>query len=89
MTEFGIVERPCYFCGQEKTVRFDEHYTFCPSCAAIYTRVSPGEGDCEHSQGGVIQVRHRPWYKDARAGKVYSEDYKCSICGGSAVGDGW
>ena len=48
LCEFGIVQKECYFCEQPNTILFDEHYTFCPNCSAIYTFSMIQSSNCEH-----------------------------------------
>lgn len=58
--EFTVVNEECYFCGQLQTVRFAEHYIFCPNCAAIYTEMIVQESRCEHIKDGVPCVENTP-----------------------------
>lgn len=48
LCEFGVVHEDCYFCGQPRMIRFDEHYYFCPNCSAIYTFNIIIEANCNH-----------------------------------------
>jgi len=88
----GNREEKCYFCG-ENTIRFHEHYHFCPDCSAIYTYLIVLKSRCEHIKERTPTVIRQPWYKEVREGKAYIEDLdkwqKCSICGRACTADGW
>ena len=89
-------EEKCYFCGT-KTIRFHEHYYFCPECSAIYTYLIIQQSSCTHITTGVDfpTVIRVPWYKKVRDNKIYiRDDYKddnqrCSVCSKICVADGW
>lgn len=78
----------CYFCGED-TVRFHEHYFFCPECSAIYTYLIVWSSKCSHIKEGIPTVLREPWYADLRNKKAYIKDEKCSICHKECVADGW
>jgi hypothetical protein len=100
MEEFGIVDETCYFCGHEKTLRFKEHYTFCPYCSAIYTSMIAIK-TCRHFKDDVVVVNHEPWFENVKKellekNKAYimeaSDDPgcgSCSICSSYCTADGW
>ena len=100
MNEFGIVNEKCYFCGQGRTVRFDEHYFFCPCCTAISTNMIAVQ-TCQHFKKDIIVASREPWSalirKDLLAKQIpyVIEDYDgggigtCSICGKPCIADGW
>lgn len=90
---FGIVDEKCYFCGHEQTVIFNEHYTFCPECSAIYTSMMVIEG-CDHIKSNAVIALRKPWFKDFKCDKPYIEEGDegnevCSECGLSVIADGW
>lgn len=89
-----IVEDKCYFCGNEETVLFNEHFFFCPSCTAIYTFMIVHEG-CEHIQNAPVIYRH-PWCElEEDKPFIYTvtlddqAPYRCSECDEVVVADGW
>lgn len=90
MCEFGTVKEPCFFCGQEETIRHSEHYTFCPDCTAIYTRMSIEKG-CEHLGRGTVWVTRYPWYKRIRetARPHVKPDDRCNVCDSPILEGGW
>jgi len=85
-------QKPCYFCGHKETIRFAEHWIFCPECAAIYTHCIVWKG-CKHVKEGTPVVRSDCWYKDVREKKAYIEEHKdrqyCSVCHAVVEADGW
>lgn len=97
--EWGVCREPedaCHFCQHPATVLFNEHYTFCPNCSAIYTVMSVEQG-CAHFQDGEsgVLAERVPWYSDDREGKVYAtetgedDSMLCSICHKHVILDGW
>jgi len=92
--EFGIVDEPCYFCGHKQTVRFNEHYNFCPQCSAIYTNMFVVKG-CKHIKGSAIVVERIPQWHDTIdwKNKLYVmssiRGFICSKCNGLCEVDGW
>lgn len=93
MREYGISDtEPCAFCGNEETVCFNEHWSFCPECAAIYTTMWFHKG-CKHIKKTELVVRSEPWYKDVREKVAYTMDndpkQRCSVCGKRNKLDGW
>jgi hypothetical protein len=94
MEEFGVVDEKCYFCGHEKTVRFKEHYVFCPCCTAISTDVIAIK-KCKHFTDSIVIAIREPWFPKSRNKKPYiigdeSEGMgPCSICGTLCIADGW
>ena len=100
MEEFGIVDEKCYFCGHEKTVRFNEHYTFCPSCTAISTNLMAVD-TCEHFKGDAVVATREPWSDkivedliNKQIPYIIEDDDgegvgNCSICGKPCIADGW
>jgi len=96
LCEFGIEHKPCYFCGQPKTISFSEHFTFCPNCSAIYTVHILQKSGCEHIKEGVPFIIRDPWYAGLQHGKpairsaFYDNDLQvCDICGEECQTDGW
>ena len=83
----------CYFCGNEETILFHEHYTFCPNCSAIYTDLMIQESNCDHVKSGVPVALREPWYAKNRNVPFIKEDVlgfqKCSVCGKPCIADGW
>jgi len=51
--QFAVVDEKCYFCDHAITVMFNEHYTFCPSCAAIYNTSTIQTAGCSHIKYGI------------------------------------
>lgn len=93
MRDYGLSEHEkCAFCGNLETVRFNEHYAFCPECAAIYTSMDVEKG-CEHIKEDALIVTHAPWFKDIREkiAHVVKIDNKdcCSICQKPVEIGGW
>lgn len=95
LCEFGIEPEECYFCGQPNTIGFQEHYTFCPNCAAIYTFSIIQESYCDHidPDKNIPCVDRIPCYKSDRD-KVHiveddNGDQRCSICDSICIADGW
>lgn len=94
LCEFGIVHKECYFCGQPRTILFNEHYYFCPNCSAVYTFMIVQKANCEHIKEGVPCAVREPWYKRNRT-KPYileandSEQQFCQICQMRCLVDGW
>jgi len=95
MCEFSITDEKCYFCGQPKVVRFNEHYTFCPNCAAIYTYLMIQKSNCKHIKDGIPLLIHMRWVKKDIKPYIYEEQLddgeiqRCSICGKICIADGW
>jgi len=103
LAEFGVVQEECYFCGQLRTIRFNEHYTFCPNCSAIYTFFILVDSNCEHVSNNTPAVIREPWYYRGPErpikpyiyeGKVLSygqirKVQKCSVCNKKCIADGW
>lgn len=91
--DFAISNEECYFCGKKETIRFHEHYTFCPDCSAIYTVSIIQRSGCEHIDRGVPEVLRAPWYKEARKKPYITEEVegiqRCSICQATCIADGW
>lgn len=93
-----MLDEPCYFCGNDNTVGFSEHYHFCPSCSAIYTFLIVHNKNCNHINDRTPVAIREPWFESARNGKKYIVDYneradvptyKCSICAKPVHADGW
>ena len=82
----------CYFCGTA-TIRFAEHWLFCPECAAIYTHMIVWETFCKHIKDRTPVVRSDCWYKEDREKKAYIKQSKgglhCSKCNEPVDADGW
>jgi len=95
LCEFGIDEEKCYFCGQPRTVRFSEHWIFCPNCSAMYTFMIIVESNCDHIKDNIPYVIKEPWYNKMKHEKPYAHDTEdlkmqiCSVCGKECVMDGW
>jgi hypothetical protein len=98
LCEFGIVEEECFFCKQPRTVAFNEHYTFCPNCSAIYTfmMIYKDKDTCSHITGDEPTVIKKPIYKSVRdkihiykGGDVVPNNYHCSYCRNIVYVDGW
>ena len=92
--EFGIIEETCYFCGQSKVIGFNEHYTFCPECSAIYTFMIIQRKSCEHITDDTPIAERSPWYKEYREkphilSNSYGTGQKCSVCSKHVLADGW
>jgi len=99
MTDFAIVNEECYFCSHKKTVLFDEHYSFCPDCSAIYTNMIAVE-TCQHFKDDVIVVVREPWFtylkkelRDEEKAYIVEDECsgmgQCSMCGKLCIADGW
>ena len=43
-----MMKEKCYFCGNNRTIGFKEHYIFCPNCSAIYTFMIVQRKTCDH-----------------------------------------
>jgi hypothetical protein len=90
-------EKPeeCFFCGSQNTVPFNEHYTFCKNCTAIYTEMIVVETNCDHIKENSVIVDREPWFKKIRnkckkEGKAYIlKDNRCSKCNAITIADGW
>jgi len=90
LCEFGIVMKKCYFCDQPRTVRFNEHYTFCPNCSAIYSTMILQESHCEHFEGDqAIVIEFEPCYPEYRDKPYIACGDTCSVCGVNVCADGW
>ena len=100
MTEFGIEKKKCYFCGNERLIKFHEHYYFCPECSCIYTYSIIMESHCKHIKENyrtrvkvhIPTVIRKSWYKEVRTNKIYvkeGEPQTCSKCGANCIADGW
>lgn len=88
--EFGIVNKACYFCGQPRTIRHSEHYTFCPNCSAIYSKMILQESHCKHFDGDqAIVIELEPCYPEYRDKLYVDKGDICSICGANVDADGW
>jgi hypothetical protein len=81
----------CMFCNSTELLTFSEHWTFCKDCSAIYTDMMKCETHCEHIKSDTKTVDRLPWFKSARTGckEAFIKDDKCSICGKTALADGW
>ncbi len=89
LCEFGIVDRACYFCGQPRTIRFQEHSIFCPNCSAIYCKMILQESHCKHFTGDqAIVIDFEPCYVEYRNKPYIMAGDKCSICGLNVWADG-
>ncbi len=91
---FTITKNKCYFCNAEETIRFNEHWRFCPECSAIYTYMLVLKTGCGHIHEGSPVVLNRCWFKNHRRTKVYikyvnAEIQKCSRCWAHCEADGW
>jgi hypothetical protein len=93
--DFGISQKPCYFCGNERTIQFGEDpYIFCPNCSAIYTFMTVWDA-CSHCAEAPVLVRY-PW-NDDKLDKpfIYAAllddqyPYRCSECDQLIVAEGW
>ena len=89
-----ITNDKCYFCNGHELIRFAEHWTFCPNCAAIYTRMVLNETNCEHINKSTPVVTNDCWFRKNREKKVYIkylsfDDQSCSKCGKPCEADGW
>lgn len=86
-------EKSCYFCGHMHTVRFAEHWTFCPECAAIYTYMLLLETRCKHIKDSIPFVSHDCWFKKYRQAQTFikynDRGQVCSKCGEECYVDGW
>ena len=90
LCEFGIVDRACYFCGQPRTVRHSEHYTFCPNCSAIYSKMILQESHCKHfSEDQAIVIELEPCYPEYRDKPYIDKGDICSVCGLNVDANGW
>ena len=91
--DFAISDRECYFCGKKETIRFHEHYTFCPNCSAIYTTSTIQQSGCKHIKDGIPEAIRAPWYKESRKKTYITEEVEgvqiCSVCGKECISDGW
>lgn len=89
-----IYEKPCYFCGNERTIGFGGHYIFCPNCSAIYTFMILWDA-CSHAADAPVLIRY-PWFDD-KLNKpfIYAAllddqyPYRCSECDAIIVAEGW
>lgn len=93
--EFTIQEEPCYFCNHSKTIKFHEHFIFCPDCSAIYAFMIIQEAVCDHVEKAPVIYRH-PWFdRDTDKPFIYAATldslfpYRCSECDNVIVADGW
>jgi len=101
LCEFGVVHEECYFCGQPRTILFNEHYIFCPNCAVTYTDMMIQESNCVHIKSGVPVVISNPWYsgyndsnRKSMKTHIYLLDGEstmqfCSKCNLKCIADGW
>lgn len=64
-----IVEDRCYFCDNNETVLFNEHFFFCPRCTAIYVPITVHSG-CEHVAKFAPMLYRYPW-KDHETDKPF------------------
>lgn len=95
LCEFGIVDEECYFCGQPRTIRFDEHYYFCPNCTALYTFFMIKKTKCKHITKDTPFLLRKPyWHTNMKDKKyIYEDDdgetQRCSECNAECIADGW
>lgn len=99
MVELAVIKYPCFFCGISQTVQFDEHYTWCPCCRAVYTYMIIRERGCDHIPGrepdNCPVLVEMPRALEVLEGKTYIEANEfgerqyCSVCGKTCVADGW
>ena len=93
--DVGIVNQKCFFCGQTKTVRFNEHYTWCPNCFTVYTKMGLISKSCRHITEDSPVVQKLPEKEELRENKAFIRDMYngkymwCSICGKKCLADGW
>ncbi len=90
--EFGIEDKECYFCHQNKTIRFSEHYTFCPNCSAIYTYYRIVKSTCEHIKGGIPFADRLPCFESLIKTPCYirvGKKYVCNTCQNVVKTNGW
>ncbi len=88
LCEFGIINKKCYFCDQPRTIRFNEHYTFCPNCSVIYSSQILQESHCKHFSGdSAIVAELEPLHSLVK--KPYVMLDTCSECGTNVWADGW
>lgn len=89
-----ITTHKCYFCNGHELIRFAEHWTFCPSCSVIYTRMVLIEASCKHIHEGIPVVINNCWFSKCREMKTYikcleHDKQECSVCGATCYADGW
>jgi len=91
--KFDIINETCPFCGQRKIVEFDEHYLFCPNCAAIYTFMIVQDAKCSHVNDNTPVLFNQPWTKRFKGFPFYIVDkdgkQTCGFCGKECIADGW
>jgi len=89
LCEFGIVKKKCYFCDQPRTIRFNEHYTFCPNCSAIYSEQILQVSHCKHFSGdSAVVIKVEPSHIEGKKPFVMKGDI-CSECSVNVWADGW
>ena len=75
--EFAVIDEECYFCNHPITLLFNEHYSFCPSCSAIYAFPMVQKKNCSHVSDTTPVADHPPWFKEYRESKPYIyEEYE-------------
>lgn len=94
LCEFGVVEEECPFCGQDRTVLFDEHFYFCPNCTTIYTFPILEKTECDHLPKDpplVLRLGNKKrWKPEVEPYAIEGEmSAECSVCGLATTFGGW
>ena len=89
-----VTNSKCYFCEEQQLILFSEHWTFCPGCSAIYSRMVLVKTTCEHIHEGIPVVENNCWFPVYREMKTYIKCFEhdkqeCSVCGATCYADGW
>ena len=79
--ECGFIKEPCPFCKEEETLRFNEHYNFCPNCTAIYTDMMV-ERSCEHFDKDALVVTREPGLRGLKYDVTFidANSQRCNKC---------
>ena len=95
---YGFTKKACHFCSHEEVLAFNEHFYFCPNCAALYTFPIIWWKKCEHIKNRIPLALNKPCYKEAQEKVHISKEVSvfdgtdfmcCSNCGMECHADGW
>jgi len=99
--KFSIIQKLCQFCGEGETIKFSEHYYFCPECGTITTHSILLKKTCRHIRDNTWELirepikRIAPWKGGGKLKPIkpmivnIDGEQCCSECGASCLADGW
>lgn len=103
MSDYTLIKKPCYFCGNHEVSHSDEHWYICPRCGAAYTFYIIWETNCDHIHdrmptllsepiwpANFFDQEEKPHVIIKKTGSGDEDwEYACSVCDAKVVADGW